>query len=42
MKEPFRLMTVERDVGCIQVEHDLIRHGGVRLDEQIAKQRVDG
>jgi hypothetical protein len=22
MKEPLRLMAMERDVGCIQVEHD--------------------
>ena len=41
MKESLRLMAVERDVGCIQVEHDLVGRFGVRLDEQIAKQRVD-
>jgi hypothetical protein len=41
MKEPLRLMAVERDVGRIQIEHDLVRHGGMRLDEQIAQQRVD-
>ena len=41
MKEPLRLMAVERDVGRIQIEHDLVRHGGVRLDKQIAEQRVD-
>ncbi len=41
MKKPFRLMAVERNVGRIQIEHDLVRRFGVRLDEQIAKQRVD-
>jgi len=34
-------MAVERNIGRIQVEHDLVRHRGVRLDEQIAQQRVD-
>jgi len=34
-------MAVERDVGCIQVEYDLVGCFAVRLDEQIAKQRVD-
>ena len=41
MKEPLRLMTVERDVSRIQVEHDLAGRIAVRLDEQIAQQRVD-
>jgi len=41
MKEPLRLMAVERNISPIQVEHDLVRHHGVRLDEQIAQQRVD-
>ena len=29
------------DVGRIQIEHDLVRRFGVRLDEQAAEQRVD-
>ena len=41
MKKSLRLMAVERDAGCIQIEHDLLRRLGVRFDEQIAKQRVD-
>ena len=41
MEEPLRLMAVERDVGCIQIEHDLVGRLGVRLDEQVAEQRVD-
>jgi len=34
-------MAVERDVGGVQVEHDLLRRLGVRLDKQIHEQRVD-
>ena len=41
MKKALWLMAVERDVGRIQIEHNLLRRFGVRLDEQIAKQRVD-
>jgi len=35
VKKPLRLMAVERDVGRIQIEHDLLRRRSVRLDEQI-------
>src|SRR5271157_2983144 len=41
MEKPLRLMAVERDVGRIQIEDDLLRLLGMRLDEQIAEQRVD-
>ena len=41
VEKPFWLMAVERDVGRIQIEHDLGGHFGVRFEEQIAKQRVD-
>ncbi len=41
MKESLRLMAVERDVGRIQVEHDPGWRFSVRLEEQIAQQRVD-
>ena len=41
MKEPFRLMAVERDVGRVQIEHDLGWRFAVRLDEQIREKRVD-
>ena len=35
-------MAVERDVGRIQIEHDLVRSAcGVRLDEHVHQQRVD-
>jgi hypothetical protein len=33
MEEALRLMTIERDVSGVQIEHDLVWHGGLRLDE---------
>ena len=41
MKEPLRLMAVQRYVGRIQIEYDPGGRFGVRLDEQITQQRVD-
>ena len=34
-------MAVERDVGGVQIEHDLGRRLGLRLDKQIREQPVD-
>ena len=34
-------MAVQRDVGCIQIEHDLGGRFGVRFDEYIDEQSVD-
>ena len=42
VEEPLRLMAVERDVGRIQIEHDLIWSGTVRLDVEVPEQTVDG
>ena len=42
MEEPAFLMAVHQIVGGIQVEHDLPRRPGVRLDEQIHQQPLDG
>ncbi len=41
MEEPLRLMAMERDVGRVEIEHNLLGRRCVRLDEQIAQQRVD-
>ena len=41
-EEPLRLMAVERDVGGVQVEHDLGGRRVVRLDEKIRQQPVQG
>ena len=35
VEETLRLMAVKRDVGRIQIEHDLDRRRGVRLQEKI-------
>jgi hypothetical protein len=40
VEESLRLMAVERDVGCVQVEHDLGRRAAVRLQKQVAQQPV--
>ena len=40
MEEALRLMAVKRDVGRIQVQHDLLRSGSVRLQKQVAQQAV--
>jgi hypothetical protein len=42
MKEPFRLMAVERDVGRIQIEHDLLWRRGVRFHKKVRQQPVQG
>ncbi len=34
-------MAVERDVGRVQIQHELLGRRGVRLQEQLAQQRVD-
>src|SRR5271163_1070544 len=41
VKEPTLLMPVQRVVGGIEVEDDLLRRMLVRLHEQIDKQRLD-
>jgi hypothetical protein len=33
VEEALRLMAVKGDVGGIQIEHDLLRRPGMRLDE---------
>ena len=40
MEEALRLMAVKRDVGGVQIEHDLGGRRGVRLDEKIRQQPV--
>ncbi len=40
MKEPLRLMAVERDVGRVQIEHDLLRRRGVRFQVEVRQQPV--
>ena len=40
VEEPLRLMAVERDVGRVQIEHDLSWRCGMRLDEQVRQQTV--
>jgi hypothetical protein len=35
-------MAVQRDVGRVQVQHDPLRHDGMRFDVEIAEQSVDG
>ena len=41
VEEPFLLMAVQRIVGGVEVEHDLPGRPGVRLEEEIDKQRLD-
>ena len=41
MEEALRLMAVERDIGRVQVQHDLLGRGRVRFDVKIAQQPVD-
>ena len=40
VEEALRLMAVERDVGRVQIEHDLLRPVGVRLNKQVDQQPV--
>ena len=40
VEEALRLMAVKRDVGGVQIEHDLGGRRGVRLDEKIRQQPV--
>lgn len=40
-EESLRLMAAQRDIGRVQVEHNLLRRHGVRLDSQIREQRID-
>jgi hypothetical protein len=42
VEEALRLMAVQRDVGGVQIEHDLSWRRGVRLEEQVRQQPVDG
>ena len=42
MEEAFRLMTVQRDVGRIQIEHHLAGHHRMRLDVEVYQQPVNG
>ena len=41
MKEPAFLPAVQRDVGVVEVEHDLARRALMRLQEKLDQQRVD-
>jgi len=41
MEEPAFLHPVQRDVGVIEVQHDLARLTLMRLEEQIDQQRID-
>ena len=41
VEEPFRLMAVNRDVGGVQVEHDLGRGRGVRFQVEVNQQPID-
>ena len=41
VEEALRLMAVERDVGRIQIKHDLFRRRSVRLQIEIDQQPVD-
>jgi hypothetical protein len=42
VEEALRLMAVKRDAGRIQVQHDLLRPGRVRLQKQLPQQPVQG
>jgi hypothetical protein len=42
VEEALRLMAVERDVGRVQVEHDLAGRCGGRLEVELRQQSVDG
>jgi hypothetical protein len=35
-------MAMQRVVGGVEVEHELARHGPVRLEEQVDQQSLDG
>jgi hypothetical protein len=41
VEETLRLMAVERNAGRVQVQYDLLRRRGARLDRQIRQQPVD-
>ena len=42
VEEALRLMAVKRDIGGVQIEHDLARRRGVRLNEKIRQQPIQG
>jgi hypothetical protein len=42
VEEPAFLMAVDRIIGGIEVEYDLLRRTAVRIEKQIDKQRLDG
>jgi hypothetical protein len=39
--EPSFLHPVQRDVGVVEIQHDLARRSPMRLEEQIHQQRID-
>ncbi len=41
MEEAAFLTAVQRDVGVVEIKHDLLRRALVRLEEQIDQQRVN-